>query len=278
MVTDDEMLKNFDSTCEEKEPTLLFPSSTEEPSYSVTRRRFMRKNVIISAFTVDGTFHDPFEVRAFPFDVQDFVIKIELGKDSNGIKKQLVPMFIDDPEKPRNIKVAKALKNPEWDIMPPYMAFSDAKDASLTLVIKRQPAYYLMNVVFPLFVISSLAFTAYFIDADSFADRFSVLGTILLTVVATKFTYADSVPKVSYATLLDSYVFFVFAFIFIYTVVVGCVGKFISEENMDYFDYIYHVALLGLYFVGHVIFSILCMLTEKKEISKIKRLDESDDA
>ena len=40
-------------------------------------------------------------------------------------------MFIDDPEKPRNIKVAKALKNPEWDIMPPYMAFSDAKEASL---------------------------------------------------------------------------------------------------------------------------------------------------
>ena len=43
-------------------------------------------------------------------------------------------------------------------------------------------------------------------------------GTMMLTVIASKFSYADSVPRIGYLTFLDNYVFVSFVFL---TILVG---------------------------------------------------------
>ena len=58
------------------------------------------------------------------------------------------------------------------------------------------------HILFPQFLIDILSFCSYSVDISSPSDRLSVTLTLLLTAVAFKFVVSQSLPTISYLTLL----------------------------------------------------------------------------
>lgn len=206
--TDDGKPLDFDTACEQEEPQPYFVNAVEDPTCTaIVRRRDVARGAVVSTFYYFGTFYDAVEVHNFPFDDQDFFIKIHLKGKSTSPKRQLVPVSVDE-EEIATYPGGGELENPEWVIRKPMPSFENDGMFQVEIRMQRKPDYYLVNVVLPLFLMITLSFCAFAVDADSFSDRFSVLGGVLLSTVAFRFTYADAMPKVSYQTWLDSYVLF----------------------------------------------------------------------
>lgn len=209
---------DFDAQCEKLEPHPYFENAVEEPIIAnVFRRRDVCLGRIVTTFYCAGTFYDPVDVHDFPFDKQEFDITIRVREKSLSVQRQLVPV---SPFAKDIASYTGQYENPEWDINQPTATFSRDGAFKLTISSQRKAGYYLLNVVLPLFLIASLSFSAFAVPAGEFADRFSVLGSVLLATVAFRFTYSDSTPKVSYQTWLDTYVLNVTIFLFSLTFLV----------------------------------------------------------
>jgi len=57
------------------------------------------------------------------------------------------------------------------------------------------------------FMIASLIFMTFTIEYTDISGRAGVDLTLLLTLIAQKFTLAGDVPKIAYLTFLDKYIF-----------------------------------------------------------------------
>jgi hypothetical protein len=85
-------------------------------------------------------------------------------------------------------------------------------------LVRRNSFFYLMNILLPMFVISSLSFATVQIPVHEVADRLAVNVTLLLTSVSFKTFISTYIPVVSYLTWLDDYVlssFFILALIIV---------------------------------------------------------------
>eukprot|EP00795_Rhopilema_esculentum_P000798 gene798-10534_t len=87
-----------------------------------------------------------------------------------------------------------------------------------------------------MFLISLLSFTTFFIDPDSTGDRLSVILTLLLTAVTFKFVVSQSLPPVSYLTVLDWYVLTSVIFIFAVALENSIVSKIKTVDGRKLFD------------------------------------------
>ena len=238
----------FDKACKDAgEPKPQYINATEDPMVtSISRQRNVSLSCIVTTIEAIGTFYDPVDVKVFPFDVQDFKIVVAIFKGSLGVDKQLVPVDcqgVDAKGRTKSVASYNAKNsnperiidqsNPEWIIDQPSFRFdSHANTFELTLQMQRKPNYYLANIVLPLTLLGSLSFTVFATQVDEFGDRFGILGTLLLTAMAAKFTYGDSTPKVAYQTWLDKYVLFVFAFLAVFTMAAAVAG-FLDSQHLD---------------------------------------------
>jgi hypothetical protein len=83
--------------------------------------------------------------------------------------------------------------------------------------VTRASFSYVMDVMLIMFFIATLGFCAYGVPIDALHDRCSVTLTLLLTTVAFKLVLAEGMPKVSYLTFMDQYVFVSFFLLFLIT-------------------------------------------------------------
>ncbi len=79
-------------------------------------------------------------------------------------------------------------------------------------------------------MITAMTLTSFIIPSNSLADRMSVNLTLLLTAVAFKFVVSQSLPHISYLTLLDKYV--LTSFVMLFFVVVENVAASLLESNI----------------------------------------------
>lgn len=76
--------------------------------------------------------------------------------------------------------------------------------ASFEIRVERQCEFYLWNMVVVNFALVEMAFAVYAIPPADIADRLAVNLTLVLTVVAFKFTFAGDMPKKAYLTWCDA--------------------------------------------------------------------------
>ncbi|XP_020630630.1 acetylcholine receptor subunit alpha-type acr-7-like [Orbicella faveolata] len=72
----------------------------------------------------------------------------------------------------------------------------------ITCHVKRKNGYYLWNMAMVIFLIYILSFCSFSVEISSPSDRLGVTLTLLLTAVAFKFVVSQSLPTISYLTLL----------------------------------------------------------------------------
>lgn len=154
-----------------------------------------------------GVFDEEMELLEFPFDVQCLTIKLRLWgggvEHTDDYGRLLLGAVTPD-----------ICDHPEWRMYAPAIRTTAPKPGTLihqkqalevTMLVQRKSAHYLRTVVLPLFGLTSMTFFAFLLEPADLADRQALVITMLLTVVAFKLVVADSLPKLSYSTRLDTY-------------------------------------------------------------------------
>lgn len=206
-------------------------------------------------------------LKLFPFD--ELILEMILT-----INKPYCIRLIPNQEFPSVFQVHSFQWNDVFDVINGEIMFSRV-DHSLpsesssgciypqlisSIYLHRKHGFYMSNVMIPIFLISSIATASFAINEDGTvmdtSSRLSLTLTLLLTAVAYKFVVASILPQLSYVTLLDSYLWYCFAYLLL-----------VAIENALYPAVVFHtscsndcnglekyvmVGLFGAFLLGHV--------------------------
>ena len=254
------------------DPRIYFPNAVEMKS-SINKRIICTDNVkgtvmIQWSYRVKGRFKCPFDITTFPFD--DQVLRIHVSSYwSNRVIRFRQELSIGN-------NISSALANfadgGQWelqtyilsDVVEPRDGGAFSKEIKEPLFqfhvhARRKYNYYLWNIAAMVNMISFLAFTSFAIERNDTGKRLSVSLTLLLTVVAFKNFVSSILPKVSYLTLMDKYVLFNVAFIFLVSVQNAVVGKVSGPSEKEYYDEVFLFLSICIYILfqgGFVIVSV----------------------
>lgn len=136
-----------------------------------------------------------------------------------------------------------------------------------TSQILRKPTFHVFNTIIPMMFIVATSLRSFAVPRDETADRLSVSLTILLTTVAFKLQIGDSLPQISYLTLIDEFILSSIAYV-IFVVLSNALVSELSDE----FDAYYFMGFSAAWLVMNVIFGLQFYLASKRnDIKKWNR-------
>lgn len=156
-----------------------------------------------------ATIEQGFDLYKFPFDEQNISFTIQpfiYAADE-------VRFVLTDSPK------TDEWSTEEWEVFynPVFVDSAGESDgystATASLSLVREPRFYVTSFILPLLLIVTLSWAVFWMQHETnLAERMSVSFTSVLTVVAFDFLSSDSLPKLTYPTILDrvltiSYIF-----------------------------------------------------------------------
>jgi len=215
---------------------------------------------------VHGVFSSAANLRDFPFDRTELQIRVSASKGVNMIR------LVENKLAPSLIQVSNFMLGGGWVLQPAVRFAASVTPPShsrsgtsrplgvLSMYMDRKPAYYVLNIGFPLALIDALSFTSFAIDAADLPSRLNVTLTLVLTAVAYKFVLAQSIPAVSYMTVLDKYVLAQLAFLSLMAVENVVSGSLVSPTAIT--------ALQAALFALWLAFHVLCVIVYRACLRK----------
>jgi hypothetical protein len=155
-----------------------------------------------------GPFSQPLDLRGFPFDSQDFEIRIA----SAGYRPDEVE-FVADPDAVSGM--APAFSLPDWEIQKWWLDFSSyqpfgsrrgAASFAMIMVARRYVSHYLLKIILPLLLIVAMSWIVFWIDPKESGTQIGVATTSMLTLIAYRFMVGGQVPVVPYLTRIDHFI------------------------------------------------------------------------
>jgi hypothetical protein len=73
--------------------------------------------------------------------------------------------------------------------------------------VVRSPFYILRSVVFPIMILVGLSWSVFWMDRESVGNRMDISFIAILTVVAFQIVIADRLPRITYFTLISSFMY-----------------------------------------------------------------------
>ena len=153
------------------------------------------------------------DFRAYPGDTQVCDIKFE---SFGYTTEQLAFRWLNDSHVNTNISLA------QFDLL---VSMSNEYDTDyydtrfpgliLQLVMIRKINYHIVQTYVPSAIYLTVSWLALFIPPESIAERLAMAMTILLTLTAMFASERQTVPRVSYVTLLDGWMLTCVLFVFI---------------------------------------------------------------
>ena len=141
--------------------------------------------------------------------------------------------------------------------------------------IRRKYSFFISNVVLLLALISSLALCPFCVPQAEIGDRLSIISTLLLTAVTFKFVVSQSLPRVSYQTLLDQYVLSCIIYIFAMTVIIGVTAKIKFLQQHEPFTVIVTCCSWLAIAIWIVIKSIFTVKSSSMELQRLEDIFSS---
>ena len=160
-----------------------------------------------------ATVSQSYQLQDFPFDDHVISFRIEpFAQDTSRVTFTSVSAYFESLGL-APVDLDFSWESDEWDFngedFTPTID-NDMDDgfatATFEIPIERKSGFYVTNVILPLLLIVAISWAVFWMDFEdmSLADRLTVSVTSLLTVVAFDFVTSDSLPKLPYATRLDS--------------------------------------------------------------------------
>jgi hypothetical protein len=155
-----------------------------------------------------GPFSQPLNLREFPFDTQDFEIRIA----SAGSRPDEID-FVPDPDTVSGI--APAFSLPDWEILnwsldfSPYEPVGSRRGSAsfaMIMIARRYVSHYLLKIILPLVLIVAMSWIVFWIDPEEAGTQIGVATTSMLTLIAYRFMVGGQVPVVPYLTRMDYFI------------------------------------------------------------------------
>ena len=164
-------------------------------------------------FSAIGTFTETFELKSFPFDIQDMSIFMKLQNKGASARCNFVPDFTT--KEFSKFQLSNTVTT-EWTIHPPMIEFGwtdkraskEGKQYSLFVAkfkMERNSNFYLSRVCVYLAMLSFLSLTAFAIGVGDVGDRLGVNFTMLLAIIAYQLV-----------CIVNCHCFFLFLFLFLF--------------------------------------------------------------
>lgn len=188
---------------------------------------------------IAGEFSSDMELSRFPFDTQRLSVRLEsfLWKSD---ELQLVAV-----RSPRHVNENLVIR--DWRLVSvssdvddeQYVTGDGYSRFTSTIVVERNPWFYIWSVLFPLVLVTFFAMLCFFWDQETLSERIAQVLTCLLTVTAQSLAVNGDLPKISYFTRID------YAFLLTYAVLLAVAlesifAKFLNQRNSvlaDRIDY-----------------------------------------
>lgn len=227
-----------------------------------------KEAVVCYRVTGSAEFQEQMELESFPLDIQALTVKISSGfeapanlTDALNVRLsskhvrpsvRLVPNC--SPKYRSIVNIKNFVLSNEYDLHPQVKMVQSVTDVTesasgtqysvldASVCVTRRAGFWVMNVVFPIFLITLTNAASYTVPPTDVADRCSISLTLMLTTVAYKYIIADKLPAISYLTLIDKYVLLCLSiqvlFILWYAIVGGIVinAEMAGKPGVPVFD------------------------------------------
>jgi len=155
-----------------------------------------------------GTFSYPMNLRDFPLDKHSLAIKIAAaGYQSDDVK------FVIDDERTgiADILTVTDWKIVSWEAYPESIKLGTGLPTASALIFEfradRLVGFYVIKVLLPLALIIFMSCIIFFIEPVHVGPKFSIAITAMLTLIAYRFLLGNLLPKISYLTRMDYFLF-----------------------------------------------------------------------
>ena len=155
-----------------------------------------------------GTLSNPMNLREFPFDHHSLRIELVSAGDTTDDIKFVI---VDD-----RTGLGARLTVTDWKIVG-WEASSEVirigkglpvfPGAIFEFEAKRLVGFYLIKVLLPLVMIIFMSLIILFIDPVHVGPKFSIAITAMLTLIAYRFLLGNLLPRISYLTRMDYFLF-----------------------------------------------------------------------
>jgi hypothetical protein len=198
------------------EPTMVPATDLWSPRLAVVNRRSIDRTLpeelrVFPDGTVTyvqrfiGTFSAEMNLREFPLDRQRFYVQVVGGSTSASI--EFVPGTGENlsGQSPRFTISDWRVGTSRIEPAPLALNSAGLGLAGIAVVVEaeRELRYYVVQVVVPLMMIVTMAWTVFWIDPSVVPTRLGVVVTTMLTLIAYRFALSNLLPRLSYLTRLD---------------------------------------------------------------------------
>jgi len=237
---------------------------------------------------VKGTFHEQMELQDFPFDVQDLCVRLHLddrSKEHFFLEAEDIPGVLND----------KAFQDhQEWVLYRMVLTgennidSEEERNADDVLVLRcnvqRKFKYFVYNCFLVMLFFAVMSLCNFTNSPEHVQFRVSGTLTLVLTSVAYKLMLSNTLPTISYLTLVDFYVLFS---ILMLTVLVVCFSvlhiifrapSLVGDEKdqlMWRLDLWTVSTLATIYLLWNVCFGILAVVKTRNASQKLKAEEQN---
>lgn len=179
-----------------------------------------------------GQFGCNMNLREFPFDQQEFPVRLA----AVGFTAQQVHLVPDLEEviRPKftltDWKVLSSKKGAEIYSVPGGLQLAGYKAG---FIAKRYFLFFLVQIIMPITLILGMSWIAFWLDYKQVGPRISICITSMLTIVAYRLLIANFIPRLSYLTRMDFFVFTSTFLVFLSLVTVVGISRFVLLEKND---------------------------------------------
>lgn len=168
--------------------------------------------LLLNALEVEVVLTNDMNLRNFPFDSDDIQMILLQSEDSSSSEWIFVPWEGGDGTENCVKCFYDIFETPEFDIngwsLDMFRSYTGGNNVSyatchLRIHMSRRPYYYIRNILVPIMLTTTLAFTAFFYDIDQLEERNNGTATTFLTTVAFLYVITSSLPKTNYTTSIN---------------------------------------------------------------------------
>ena len=159
----------------------------------------------------EGTFFTNLELTHFPFDCQALTFSLAINCREAG----MTPVLLRNAED----LTCQSISNDSFHLQEVYYVQERLHVATgscghaprtfpavnVTMALERKAGFFIVNVLVPLFLFVPLSCMQFFIPVTELAGRMEFGLAMLFTTVTFKFSISNTLPQISYLTLLDKY-------------------------------------------------------------------------
>ena len=177
-----------------------------------------------------GQFACAMNLREFPFDQQEFPVRlVAVGFAPDQV--QLIPEgnnVISQNFSITDWKILSSKNQSEVYNVPGVIQLAGYK---ASFEAKRYFLFFLVQIIIPITLILGMSWIAFWLDRSQPGPRISISITSMLTIVAYRLLLGNFIPRLSYLTRMDFFVFISTSLVFLSLVNVVYISRLMMNQN-----------------------------------------------